>query len=216
MQQQQMPTPQFKFEGGHLVMYHPASTGLPQTRDSNVNDRDRMQDLLSTEKYLTNSYDTFMNEASHDALFQVIKQNHSKCQDMQRQIFNTMFAKGWYKLAVADAQSVSDAYNKAVQSKSQFPFPSNLGQQQTGAQAPHISITQAMQQAQQQQAQQQQAQQQQTQMTQPPTQTVSDSPTKSRSQAQTVSPVQSFTPAQQQAATQVQTQVHSTGTTQQH
>jgi hypothetical protein len=192
MQQQQMPTPQFKFEGGHLVMYHQASTGLPQTRDSNVNDRDRMQDLLSTEKYLTNSYDTFMNEASHDALFQVIKQNHSKCQDLQRQIYTTMFAKGWYKLAVADAQSVADAYNKAVQSKSQFPFPSNLGQQQTGAQAPQISITQAMQQAQQQQMQQ------------------------SRSQAQTVSPVQSFTPAQQQAATQVQTQVHSPGTTQQH
>lgn len=213
MQQQQMPTPQFKFEGGHLVMYHQESTGLTQAvKDSNVNDRDRMQDLLATEKYLTNAYDTFLNEASHDALFQVVKQNHSKCQDLQRQVYNTMFKKGWYKLAVADAQSVSDAYNKAVQAKNQLPFPSKMGQP-TGSRVPNVSITQAMQQAQQQAQQQQKAQ-----MTQPPTQAVSDSPTKSRSQAQTVSPVQSFTPAQQQAATQVQTQVHSaqTGGTQQH
>lgn len=201
MPQQQMPTPQFKFAGGHLVMYHDEHTGLTKSaKDANVNDRDRMQDLLATEKYLTNSYDTFLNEASHDALFQVVKQNHSKCQDLQRQVYNTMFKKGWYKLAVADAQSVSDAFNNAVKGKNQLPFPSNIGQA-SGARAPSVSMTQAMQQARQQASQQTQSQ--------PPVGTISDSPTNSRSQAQTVSPVQSFTPAQQQAATQVQTQVHS-------
>jgi spore coat protein CotF len=196
-QQTQMPTPQFKFEGGHLVMYHQEATGLPTTRDSNVNDRDRMTDMLSTEKYLTSSYDTFLNEASHEALFQVVKQNHTKCQDLQRQLYTTMFKKGWYKLAVADAQSVSDAFTKATQLKTQLPFPSNLGQMSSN-QGTNVSITKAMQEAQQ-QMQQQQATPQQT----------SQTAQTGRSQAQTVSPVQSFTPAQQQAATQVQSAVHS-------
>ncbi|HWI62215.1 MAG TPA: spore coat protein [Symbiobacteriaceae bacterium] len=126
-QQQQMPQPQFTFEGGHLVMFHNEVTGLNWT-DPNVNDKDRMQDLLSTCKYLSNSYDTAMNEASHDALYQVFRQNHSNTKDMERQVYNTMFKKGWYRLPVADAQSVADAFNKAVQLQSQLPYKSQLSQ----------------------------------------------------------------------------------------
>lgn len=145
--QQQLPQPQFTFEGGHLVMFHDQVTGL-NWKDANVNDRDRMQDLLSQEKYLSNSYDTAMNEASHDALFQVLKQNHAKTKDLARQLYTTMFKKGWYRLAVADAQSVADAFNKSKQLQSQLPFPSNLGAASaTGSRAPGSTMSQAMQQA---------------------------------------------------------------------
>ena len=63
-----------------------------------MNDRDRLQDLLAQEKYLTSGYNMALIEASHDALFDVIKQNCDASYQMQRQIFNLMFKKGWYKL----------------------------------------------------------------------------------------------------------------------
>jgi spore coat protein CotF len=134
-QQQQMGQvqPQFTWEGGHLVMFHKEATGLPQVKDANVNDRDRMQDLLATEKYMTQGYNISMNEAGHDALFQVLKQNHDDCQQLQRQIFNGMFKKGWYKLPVADAQSVAHTYNQFKQYQTQFPFPWQGSQQANGS-----------------------------------------------------------------------------------
>lgn len=145
MQQQQMPQPQFTFEGGHLVMFHQEVTGLSM-KDPNVNDKDRMQDLLAQTKYLSNNYDIAMNEASHDALFQVYKQNHSNIKDLERQLFTAMFKKGWYRLPVADAQSVADAFQKAQKLQSQLPFPTQM-QSATGTRAPSMTMTQAMQQA---------------------------------------------------------------------
>ncbi|HYG57964.1 MAG TPA: spore coat protein [Symbiobacteriaceae bacterium] len=150
MQQQvgsNMTQPQFTFEGGHLVMFHDEVTGL-QAKDSNVNDRDRMQDLLSTQKYLSDGYDKAMNEASHDALWQVFQQNHQNTKQLERQIFNTMFKKGWYKLPVADAQSVAWAHNQFSQYRTQFPFPSQIQQvssnmQMTGTQSQQQSGMQA-------------------------------------------------------------------------
>lgn len=125
MQQQtsQQPQPQFNVEGGHLVMFHKEHTGLPQVKDANVNDRDRMQDLLAQEKYLTAAYNVAMIEAGHEALFQVIRQNFDSCHQIQRKLFNTMFKKGWYKLPVADAESVAHTYEQFQQYQSQLPFP---------------------------------------------------------------------------------------------
>lgn len=120
---QRMGEPQFNLEGGHLVMYHQDNTGLPQVKDSNVNDRDRTQDLLAQEKYLTDAYNVAMQEASHDSLYQVIKQNSDDCHQLQRQIYNLMFKKGWYKLPVADAESIAHTFNQWQNYRSQLPFP---------------------------------------------------------------------------------------------
>lgn len=121
----QQVQPQFTFEGGHLVMFHQESTGLAETRDSNVNDRDRVIDLLAQEKYISSGYNVSLWEASHDELLQVLKQNHDTSIQMQRQLFNVAFKKGWYRLPVADAQSLFTAYNDLQQKRSEFPFPSN-------------------------------------------------------------------------------------------
>jgi len=123
VQQQIGAQPEFKIEGGHLTMSHTEKTGLPKVKDASVNDRDRMQDLLAQEKYLTNGYNLAMIEASHDALFQTSKQNFEVCHQAQRQLFNLMFKKGWYKLPVAKAEAVSHAFKQFAQYKSQFPFP---------------------------------------------------------------------------------------------
>lgn len=139
MQQQQMTEPQFQVEGGHLVMYHKDQTGLPQVKDANVNDRDRMQDLLAQEKYLTSAYNVAMFEAGHDALYQDIKQNSDTCHQLQRQIFTLMFKKGWYKLPVADADSVSHTFTQWQQYQAQLPFPP--GQQRSVTKSPRINRT---------------------------------------------------------------------------
>lgn len=123
MQQQQGVQPQFTMQGGHLVMQHKEQTSLPTVKDASINDRDRLQDLLAQEKYLTSGYNMAMIEASHDALWDVIKQNSDACHQMQRQVYNLMFKKGWYKLPVASAQTVTHTFQQFVQYKTQFPFP---------------------------------------------------------------------------------------------
>lgn len=134
--QQQIVEPQFSVEGGHLVMFHKDQTGLPQVKDANVNDRDRMQDLLAQEKYLTSSYNVAMYEAGHDALYGVIKQNSDACHEIQRQIFNLMFKKGWYKLPVADAESVAHTFNQWQKYQAQLPFPPGQQRSTVAATAP--------------------------------------------------------------------------------
>lgn len=121
--QQKGVQPQFSMQGGHLIMAHQEQTGLPKVKDASMNDRDRMQDLLAQEKYVTSGYHMAMIEASHQALFDVIKQNCDDCFRLQRQVYNLMFKKGWYKLPVANAQAVTHTLQQFVQYKTQFPFP---------------------------------------------------------------------------------------------
>lgn len=121
--QQKGVQPQFSMQGGHLIMAHQEQTGLPKVKDASMNDRDRMQDLLAQEKYVTSGYHMAMIEASHQALFDVIKQNCDDCFRLQRQVYNLMFKKGWYKLPVASAQSVQHAFQQFAQYQTQFPFP---------------------------------------------------------------------------------------------
>lgn len=132
----QQTQPQFTFEGGHLVMFHQEQTGLPQTRDANVNDRDRMYDLLNTEKMITTEYHTAMLEAADEQLFNVLKQCHDNCHQVQRQLFNTAFKKGWYRIPVAEAQAVVAAFTKFQQTQKEFPFPVS---QQTKQQSSSVS-----------------------------------------------------------------------------
>lgn len=163
-QQQQQVQPQFTFEGGHLVMFHQQATGLPSVVDANVNDRDRVMDLLISEKHLSNEYNIAMAEASHDQLFQIFKKNHETVHQIQRQIWNTAFKKGWYRLPVADAQSVVTAFNKMQQRRGEFP--TSAGQQSQWQGAQQMQMQQQMQNQQQMQQQQMQQQQMQQQMQQ--------------------------------------------------
>jgi len=142
------PQPQFTFEGGHLVMYHQESTGLPAMRDVNVNDCDRMFDLLSDQKYLTNEYNIAMLETSSEKLYRLHEQNHKACHQLQRQLFDVAFKKGWYRLPVADAQSVVRAFDHMQQMKSEWPFPAEKMATATteGGASPQLAnqVTQAL------------------------------------------------------------------------
>ncbi|WP_338473156.1 spore coat protein [Niallia sp. XMNu-256] len=99
----------------------------PKTQQLNktpqMNDRDLLNDLLTTEKYMTNGYDTFLNEASHEALYQDLLQIYTETQNQQRHLYNLMFQKGWYKLEPEDQQTLQQKHKQFYNyTTTQFPY----------------------------------------------------------------------------------------------
>ncbi|WP_019243833.1 MULTISPECIES: spore coat protein [Bacillus] len=95
-------------------------TPVPETPQ--MNDRDFINDLLATEKHITNSYSTAMHEASHKGLYNDIFTAFTESSHLQRDIYDLMFKKGWYGIQQADAQGISQSYQQFNGYKSQFPF----------------------------------------------------------------------------------------------
>jgi spore coat protein CotF len=102
-----------------LAMPKPA--GEPQVKGPEMNDRDRINDILATEKHLTNGYCVGLNEMQNPKLRKVIQDVLKNTQDAQAQIFDQMFQKGWYKMKVADKQEVEATKTQFTNYSTQFP-----------------------------------------------------------------------------------------------
>ncbi|MEQ6378080.1 spore coat protein [Bacillaceae bacterium S4-13-58] len=87
-----------------------------------MNERDFMNDMLATEKYMTHAYDTALNEASNDAFYQELVAIYKETQDCQRNMYNTMFKNGWYALEPAQQQKMQQAYQQFSGYKNQLPY----------------------------------------------------------------------------------------------
>ncbi|EST12833.1 MAG: spore coat protein [Sporolactobacillus laevolacticus] len=95
-------------------------TQVPKTQQ--MNDRDYLNDVLLTEKYLGTSYVHALQEASHQALYQDIKSVFDATCDHQRDLFNLMFNKGWYKFESQDPQKIQQTQQQFAQyAQQQFP-----------------------------------------------------------------------------------------------
>ncbi|MCL6637227.1 MAG: spore coat protein [Alicyclobacillus sp.] len=101
---------------------NPKPPGEPQVKGPQMNDRDRLQDILATEKYLTDSFNIATREASHDALFKdvltVLTETHQACRD----VYNLMFQKGWYKVEAEQQPKINQTYQQFQGYTSQFPY----------------------------------------------------------------------------------------------
>jgi spore coat protein CotF len=101
---------------------NPQTGQLPKVKGPEMNDRDFINDGLSTCKYLTDSLNIALREASHEQLYsdivKILKETHESC----RELFNVMFQNGWYKLEVADQQKLDQAYKQFNNYSSQFPY----------------------------------------------------------------------------------------------
>lgn len=93
-----------------------------------MNEQDFLNDMLSTEKYMTTSYSFALNEASHKALYDDLALICKETDDMQRELYNLMFKKGWYSLEGECPQKLQQSYTKFQGYSSQFPY--GLGQTQ--------------------------------------------------------------------------------------
>ncbi|RYL95687.1 spore coat protein [Sporolactobacillus sp. THM7-4] len=95
-------------------------TQIPENQQ--MNDRDYLNDLLMAEKYMTTSYVQVLHEASHQALYEDIKNIFNATCDHQRDLYNLMFNKGWYKVQSEEPRKLQQTHQQFSQyAQQQFP-----------------------------------------------------------------------------------------------
>lgn len=94
----------------------------PQVKGPAMNDRDRLNDLLATEKYLTDSFNVSAREASHQALHQDIMTVLNETHQCQYDLYQMMFRKGHYKLEAEEQQKLDQTFQQFSNYSSQFPY----------------------------------------------------------------------------------------------
>lgn len=83
-----------------------------------LTDRTIAEDILTSQKYLSNYYYApAILESMNPELRSTFQQVHNDTQTEAKQIFDYLNAKGWYKPRQADAQSVNDLKNAAQESR---------------------------------------------------------------------------------------------------
>ncbi|MGG5252098.1 spore coat protein [Neobacillus sp. SM06] len=95
-------------------------TQVPKTPQ--MNERDFINDLLTTEKYMTTSYTMALHEASHKGLYDDLMTIFTETQNSQRDLYNLMFQKGWYAVEAADQQKLQQSYQQFQGYTNQLPY----------------------------------------------------------------------------------------------
>jgi spore coat protein CotF len=80
-------------------------TEIPQTPE--MNDRDFLNDVLESEKNISNNLSIALNEASNEPFFQDILEMFLECKKSARELYNLMFQNGWYTLEKAEQTKIS-------------------------------------------------------------------------------------------------------------
>ena len=75
-----------------------------------LNDKDYLNSLLSSLKEMVKNYSTVLTEASNEKLYNTYKIMFDKYIDLQREVFELAFRKGWYVLETAEANKISNKY----------------------------------------------------------------------------------------------------------
>ncbi|PLR94169.1 spore coat protein [Bacillus sp. T33-2] len=101
---------------------NPQTGELPKVKTPEMNVRDHINDALSTCKYLTDSLNIAVREASHKELYtdmlQILQETHESC----RTFFNLMFKNGWYKVEAEEQQKIDQAHKQFSNYSEQFPY----------------------------------------------------------------------------------------------
>ncbi len=71
-----------------------------------LNDKDHLGDLLSCLKCMEKDYVVAMTEASNEHLYESYKSMFLNIAQMQREVFELSFQKGWYKLEKAESTKI--------------------------------------------------------------------------------------------------------------
>lgn len=96
----------------------------PMVKGPAMNDRDRLNDILLTEKYLTDGLNIAAREASHAILHQDIMLVLNETHDCARDIYTIMFEHGWYKMEAEQQNTLDQTYQQFSNYSTQFPYPS--------------------------------------------------------------------------------------------
>ena len=79
-------------------------------KGTSINDKDYMNSLLSSLKEIVKNYSVVLTEASNETLYKEFKTMFDEYSNLQREVYETMFRKGWYTLEKAEQQKLNTKY----------------------------------------------------------------------------------------------------------
>lgn len=88
-------------------------TEVPNTQE--MNDKDYITTMLSIEKAMVKDFAVALTEASNTDLYNDYYDMFDEISNMQRQIYNLMFKKGWYSLEKAEESKITQKLNMLEQ-----------------------------------------------------------------------------------------------------
>lgn len=74
-----------------------------------------MEDILTSQKFLSSNYNNAVQEATNTTLRQDLMKILRQEQDAAQKVFSYMSQKGWYKIIPADPKMINDTRMKAQQ-----------------------------------------------------------------------------------------------------
>lgn len=105
------------------MIANPQTGQLPQVKGPELNDRDLLNDALATCKYITDSLNIAVREASHDQLHVDMLQMLNETHQSARECYLAMFQNGWYKLEAEEQQKLQQTHQQFGGYSTQFPYP---------------------------------------------------------------------------------------------
>ena len=79
-------------------------------KGTKLNDKDYLNSLLSCLKEIVKNYAVVLTEASNENLYKTYKAMFDKNINLERDVFELAFRKGWYVLETAETNKVSSKY----------------------------------------------------------------------------------------------------------
>lgn len=107
---------------GGMKIGKKVSNELPQVKDATVNLRDRVNDILSTEKHNLVSYQIGINEIINDDLRQLLIDNRNRLQGIHQTCFNELFNIGEYQADMATKEQIANTAEVFSNYTVQLPF----------------------------------------------------------------------------------------------
>ena len=77
-----------------------------------ITEEDILNDVLLTEKNMSNNYSTAINEMSNDKLYKKIMNLFDDTKEMAREIFTFMYKNGLYELSSETDKKIEEASTK--------------------------------------------------------------------------------------------------------
>lgn len=100
------------------MMNNMNSMNQQNQQNQQFGDREMMNDVLSNQKFLTESYNTYANECSSPAvlseLINILNEEHQ----LQHEVFGEMQKRGWYQTEPAQQQKIQQTKQKFTNQQS--------------------------------------------------------------------------------------------------
>ena len=88
--------------------------------NNNMTDKEMLLDVLTSIKSLAGLYHHFSIEASNDFVFDIASDLKEEIFDEQRDYYNTLVSKGWYKVETQPSSKINQQLMKLETSRSEL------------------------------------------------------------------------------------------------